>query len=100
MANTGDRDGTAVVQLYIAPPQNGQTPRPARALKGFSKLALAPGEMRDIALHLNPRDFAYWDTDGGNWHVAAGTYGLQFGLSVNDIHTEIPITLDETRLNP
>lgn len=100
VANTGDRDGTAVVQLYIAPPQNGQTPRPARALKGFSKLALAPGEMRDIALHLNPRDFAYWDTDGGNWHVAAGTYGLQFGLSVNDIHTEIPITLDETRLNP
>ena len=57
--NTGSRTGDEVVQIYV-----GETacpePRPLRELKGFSKVALAPGETRRVQITL-PRDaFAYW----------------------------------------
>lgn len=51
VTNTGSLPGKEIVQLYIAPPQDGCY-RPARELKGFTKILLAPGESRRVTFQL------------------------------------------------
>jgi len=99
VANTGAQAGTAVVQLYVAP-QDAPIQRPEKELKAFAKVELAAGEARDITLHLTARDFAYWDVGARGWHVAAGSYTLQAGLSAADIQTSASIVMGESRIAP
>ena len=42
ITNTGEREGSEVVQVYVAPAQS-VVPRPVKELAGFAKLDLAPG---------------------------------------------------------
>ena len=79
--NTGMVRGAEVVQLYIAPPESGLF-RPARELKGFSKVELDPGESVTVRFGLDDRSFAVW-ADG--WKVPSGTYTVQIGASSRDI---------------
>ena len=79
--NTGSIRGAEVVQLYIAPPEGGLF-RPARELKGFSKVELDPGESATVQFELDDRSFAVW-ADG--WKVPSGTYTVQIGASSRDI---------------
>lgn len=60
--NTGTRAGEEVVQLYVRD-RVGSVTRPVRELKGFRKLALAPGEARDVEFTLMPADLAFWRAD-------------------------------------
>ncbi len=75
VTNTGDRAGADVVQLYIAPPQNG-IHRPVRELKGFAKVFLQPGESREVRFSLDLRCFAVWDN---GWKVPSGRYTVLAG---------------------
>ena len=52
--NVGERPGSEVVQLYVAPPGGGiRTPqgrlRAVKQLKGFVKVRLAPGEKQTVS---------------------------------------------------
>ena len=60
VANTGDRAGTEVVQLYLRD-EVGSTTRPVRELRGFQRVDLAPGERREVAFTLTPDDLACLD---------------------------------------
>jgi len=60
--NTGTRAGEEVVQLYVHD-RVGSVTRPVRELKGFRKIALAPGEARDVEFPLTPADLAFWRAD-------------------------------------
>lgn len=60
--NTGSRPGKEVVQLYIRQ-QGTSVTRPVRELKGFEKIALAPGESRKIEFKLGKEEFAFWNID-------------------------------------
>lgn len=82
--NIGTVSGGEVVQLYIAPPQNGLF-RPAKELKGFERVELAPGEAKTVEFTLDERSFAIWN-DG--WKVPGGTYTVQIGASSRDIRLE------------
>jgi beta-glucosidase len=59
VANTGTREGTEVVQLYVRD-EVASVARPVRELKGFSRVSLKPGEARRIELRLAARDLAYY----------------------------------------
>lgn len=83
VTNTGDRAGSTVVQLFVTPAP-APIPRPARELKAFHKVALAPHESRQIALTLTTRDFAWFSVEQGQWIVSPGTYGLSVGHSTAD----------------
>ena len=48
--NTGGRQGDEIVQLYVRDDAASVT-RPMRALKGFARISLQPGEARDRAAH-------------------------------------------------
>jgi beta-glucosidase len=57
--NVGDRAGTEVVQLYVAP-RRPRAFRPPKELKAFAKVALGPGESSEVDLVLDDRSFARW----------------------------------------
>lgn len=88
--NTGSISGAEVVQLYIAPPQDG-IHRPLRELKGFEKVFLAPGEQKTVQFTLDDRSFSLWQ-DG--WVVPGGTYRVQIGASSRDIRCETALMIE------
>lgn len=60
--NTSNRAGEEVVQLYIR--QRGTSvSRPVRELKGFKKIALAPGESKTVEFTLSNKELAFWNID-------------------------------------
>src|SRR5882762_2205544 len=59
VANTGMREGTEVVQLYVRD-EVASVARPVRELKGFRRLTLKPGEARPVELRLAVRDLAFY----------------------------------------
>jgi beta-glucosidase len=62
VTNTGERDGTAIAQLYLRDVV-GSVTRPVRELKGFQKVELAAGESREIEFTLTPDDLAFVHAD-------------------------------------
>ncbi|HEY2050311.1 MAG TPA: glycoside hydrolase family 3 C-terminal domain-containing protein [Caulobacteraceae bacterium] len=84
VANTGERTGDEVVQLYVAP-RTPRLPRPPKELKAFAKVRLAPGERRTVRLELGEKAFAVWDVEAKGWVVDPGAYDLLVGRSAGDI---------------
>lgn len=84
VTNTGNRPGKEIVQLYLAP-ESCALSRAPRELKAFTKLALEPGESREVSLSLETGDFAYWHPDFGDWTVDDGQYRVEIGASSRDI---------------
>ena len=81
VTNSGSVSGAEVVQLYIAPPQNGMH-RPVKELKGFARVELLPGESRQVTFTLDERSFAVW-ADG--WKVSGGRYEMLLAASSENI---------------
>lgn len=89
VANSGQREGSEVVQLYVAA-ASPRLARPPKELKAFAKVTLGPQEARMVYLELEPNAFAYWD---GEWRVDPGDYELLVGRSAGDIRLRTTITL-------
>ena len=96
VTNTGQRAGSTVAQLYVAP-QTSTISRPKKELKAFAKVALAPGERRDVEFELDARAFAYFDVPSHTWIAEAGSYQLLLGTDAETIAATQTITLP-TRL--
>lgn len=63
VTNTGDRAGKLTVQLYLHD-RIASYVRPARELKGFRKIELAPGESREVVFELGYDRLGYYDENG------------------------------------
>ncbi|GIH46622.1 beta-glucosidase [Microbispora rosea] len=92
VTNTGDRAGKHVVQVYVSTAA-GPVRRPARELRAFTKVSLAPGESRTVTLRLDRRAFAYYDVQLGRWVVAPGDYTIQIGENASSVVAETTIGL-------
>lgn len=57
--NSGSRAGTEVVQAYIGV-RGTSVARPVRELKGFQRIALEPGEAREVRFELGWEELAFW----------------------------------------
>jgi beta-glucosidase len=79
VTNTGKRAATDVLQLYIGAKSSSVT-RPVRLLRGFERVALGPGEARDVAFEVGPDDLELWDQSMRRT-VEPGSYVLQVGSS-------------------
>ncbi|XVQ82934.1 glycoside hydrolase family 3 C-terminal domain-containing protein [Microbispora siamensis] len=99
VTNTGERAGKHVVQVYVATTA-GPVRRPARELRAFTKVSLAPGESRAITLSLDRRAFAYYDVPLGRWVVAPGDYTIQIGENASSVVAETTISLDGDSVVP
>jgi beta-glucosidase len=60
VANTGDRAGDEVVQLYLHDEAASVT-RPVLELKRFRRVTLTPGARTTVSFELQPADLAIWD---------------------------------------
>ena len=60
ITNTGTRAGEETVQLYVQL-RGTSVAQPVRALSGFQRIALAPGETRKVTFALGAEAFAFWN---------------------------------------
>ena len=74
--NTGPRAGDEVAQLYLSRPVS-KVSQPVRRLKGFTRIALAPGERKRVEFVLTSRELESWTDEG--WRVEAGEFRVWIG---------------------
>ena len=72
--NTGKREGTEVVQLYVHD-RVAPTSRPVRELKGFQRVTLAAGEHKAVEFTVQANDLGSYDPNM-HWIVPTGTYDV------------------------
>lgn len=84
VTNTGDRAGSEVAQLYVGDVECS-VPRPIRELKGFSKLALKPGESKTASFTLSKDDLAFYDVNIHSWVTEPGEFKVWVGSSSRDL---------------
>ncbi|SBU95866.1 beta-glucosidase [Streptomyces sp. Ncost-T6T-1] len=100
VANTGPRAGREVVQIYSTGPAGSSVARPPRELRGFASVTLAPGESREVVVHVSRDDLAHYSEREGGWRVEGGEYGIEAGSSSRDIRQSavLPVEGDPSRL--
>ena len=97
--NTGSMAGKEIVQLYVADKTNAAS-RPVKELKNFVKVELAPGEEKVVAMELDKRSFAWYNTEISDWYAATGTYEILVGSSSRDILLKDAVQLTSTTKIP
>ena len=95
VTNTGSCAGAEVVQLYVAKP-DAKIFRPAKELKGFTKVYLAAGESKTVTIPLDDKAFRYWNVATHRWEVEGGSYQLLAGASSADIRLTTAVTVEGT----
>ena len=80
--NTGKREGTETVQVYVK--RLDDAGAPIKALKGFQKLSLKPGESQKAVITLDGEAFEYYDENIDELAVKSGRYQLLYGTSSCD----------------
>lgn len=86
--NTGSRDGTEIVQLYISRPGR-EVFSPVRELKGFARVSLKAGEEKEVTIQLDDKAFRYWNVKTDRWETEGGTYMAAIGASCEDIRLTV-----------
>ncbi len=87
--NTGKTEGADVPQIYLRDVQSA-LPRPARELKGYTKISLKPGESRTVTLTLSPEDLAYYHQGKKQWVTENGVFEILLGKNSADIQLKAP----------
>jgi beta-glucosidase len=90
VTNTGAAEGAEVVQVYVRDPE-ASVLRPARELRAFRKVRLAPGASQTVTFALGARDLAYWHPALRRWTVEGGTFVVEVGASSRDIRGEASV---------
>ena len=82
VTNTGKREGDEVAQLYLSFPSVPGAP--LRALRGFKRVHLNPGESRKVSFELKDRDLSMV-SEAGEPIIAEGAYAVSIGGGQPDI---------------
>jgi beta-glucosidase len=82
VTNTGKREGTEVLQLYIRDLVSSVT-RPIKELKGFKKVRLQPGETTTVTLDITPDALSFYDVNM-KYTVEPGDFAIMIGNSSRD----------------
>ena len=80
VTNTGTRAGEEVVELYVGF-EGSKVDRPVKLLRGFAKVALAPGQTKTVPLSVAVKDLAWYDAGKKAWQVDDMKYGVLVGPS-------------------
>jgi len=80
--NTSPIAADEVVQLYVRDPVAAVS-RPVQELRGFRRIALAPGQAKHVRFTLSAAQLAFWDN--GRWRIQSGDIQIMVGASSADI---------------
>lgn len=84
ITNTGKYQGEEVVQVYVKSKQS-VTFKPEKELKGFAKVALQPGEQKQVSITLDQHAFAFYHIELGKWVEEPGSYEVWVGASSREL---------------
>ena len=96
VVNTGNVAGKEIVELYVRDIASS-VPRPVKELKGFAKVACAPGERATVRFTLDKRSFAYYEPRISDWYAESGEYEILIGASSRDIRAAAKVCLTSTQ---
>ena len=84
VSNTGNVAGQEVVQFYVGD-DKASVIRPVKELKHFEKVALAPGETKQITYTIDDEDLKFFDDTQHKWVAEPGKFKIYIGSSSKDI---------------
>ncbi|PXY45837.1 glycoside hydrolase family 3 C-terminal domain-containing protein [Flavobacterium hydrophilum] len=90
--NTGSREGSEIVQLYISDLKSS-LPRPIKELKGFEKISLKAGEEKTVAFTIDKTALSFFDDKKHDWIAEAGAFEAIVGASSTDIKSKVIFSL-------
>lgn len=82
LANTGEREGTETVQLYLQD-RAASLVRPVKELKDYAKVTLKAGEKKTVRFRLPKEDMGFYD-NSGNYLLEDGLFKICAGGSSRD----------------
>jgi beta-glucosidase len=85
VTNTGSRDGSEVVQLYIRDMISSVT-RPVKELKDFKKITLKAGETQTITFIVSPDKLSFYNRNMKKV-VEAGEFEIMVGTASDDLQS-------------
>ncbi|MFD8952402.1 beta-glucosidase [Streptomyces xanthophaeus] len=83
--NTGRRKGTEVAQVYVGPSPELKLDQPVRALAGYRRLTLAPGEAQRVTVDVDARALSSWDPEQHAWVLGRGRREVFAGRSSREL---------------
>ncbi|MBQ8453536.1 MAG: glycoside hydrolase family 3 C-terminal domain-containing protein [Prevotella sp.] len=82
VSNTGRRDGTETVQVYI---RNTSDPDgPLKSLRGFQRISVKAGQTATAQVRLTRKSFEFFDVTTNTMRTKPGTYEILYGSSSLD----------------
>lgn len=92
LANTGERDGDEVAQVYVRFPDNVPD-KPTKTLLAFQRINVPKGEKKQLHYSIPLQRMRYFIPSAGEYKITSGQYILEVGASSCDIrlHQEIEI---------
>lgn len=94
LKNTGSVKGDEVVQIYASFPESSAR-RPDKALKGFKRVTLEPGETKKVQIPVKLGDLAYYDTEKDRFVIEPGVIKILAGASSADIQLKDQFVIEE-----
>ncbi len=79
VTNTGKRDGTEIVQLYIRDMSDKEGP--IKSLRAFQRVDVKAGKTSQASLVLTPKSFEFFDTETNTMRTKPGNYQIFYGNS-------------------
>ncbi|MFF5445360.1 beta-glucosidase [Streptomyces sp. NPDC012888] len=83
--NTGRRKGTDVAQVYLGPSPDLRLDQPVRALAGYRRITLAPGQSQRVTVDVDRRALSAWDPGRRAWVLGTGTREVWVGRSSREL---------------
>ncbi|CAD0003099.1 glycoside hydrolase family 3 C-terminal domain-containing protein [Flavobacterium chungangense] len=90
--NTGSREGSEIVQLYISDLKSS-LPRPIKELKGFEKISLKAGEEKTVTFTIDKTALSFFDDKKHDWIAEPGAFEAIVGASSTDIKSKVIFSL-------
>lgn len=94
--NIGEVEGTEIVQLYLKDCYASMT-RPNVELAGFARVALLPGEKKQVILTVSPSQMAFLDKDM-KWRIEKGKIEVFIGASSDDIREKAEFMIEDSEI--
>jgi beta-glucosidase len=95
ITNTGKVAGKEIVQVYVHDKKSTLI-RPQKELKGFTKVALDPGQTKTVSIQLDFSSFAYYHPDHDRWITESGEFEILVGSSSRNIQSKLELSLEST----
>jgi beta-glucosidase len=90
LKNTGTRAGTEIAEVYAALPATAN--EPPKRLVGWARIALNPGESKQIAVPVDRDRLTIFDVAHHDWTLVPGQYTILVGGSSRDLPLNGPLT--------